>query len=60
MQTVTLLLEQGAYVDLQDQKDNTALHNAVSSKSEKIVGTLLNPGASNLCNSQGMTPLASL
>ena len=57
VETVTLLIEQGAYVDLQDEKDNTALHNAVSSKSEEIVGTLLNAGASNLCNSQGMTPL---
>ena len=57
VETVTLLIEQGAYVDLQDQKDNTALHNAVSSKSEEIVGTLLNAGASNLCNSEGMTPL---
>ena len=56
-ETVTLLIEQGAYVDLQDQKDNTALHNAVRRKSEEIVGTLLNAGASNLCNSQGMTPL---
>ena len=57
VETVTLLIEQGAYVDLQDEKDNTALHNAVSRKSEEIVGTLLNAGASNLCNSQGMTPL---
>ena len=57
VETVSLLIEQGAYVDLQDEKDNTALHNAVSRKSEEIVGTLLNAGASNLCNSQGMTPL---
>ena len=57
VETVTLLIEQGAYVDLQDEKDNTALHNAVSRKTEEIVGTLLNAGASNLCNSQGMTPL---
>ena len=57
VETVTLLIEQGAYVDLQDEKDNTALHHAVSSNTEEIVGTLLNAGASNLCNSQGMTPL---
>ena len=57
VETVSLLIEQGAYVDLQDEKDNTALHNAVSRKSEEIVGTLLNAGASNLCNSQGMTSL---
>ena len=57
VETVTLLIEQGAYVDLQDEKDNTALHNAVSSNTGEIVGTLLNAGASNLCNSQGMTPL---
>ncbi|CAH3176235.1 unnamed protein product [Porites evermanni] len=56
-ETVTLLIEQGAYVDLQDQKGNTALHNVVRRKSEEMVGTLLNAGASNLCNSQGMTPL---
>ena len=57
VETVTLLIEQGAYVDLQDEKYNTALHNAVSSNTEEIVGTLLNAGASNFCNSQGMTPL---
>ena len=32
VETVTLLIEQGAYVDLQDEKDNTALHNAVTLK----------------------------
>ena len=57
VETVTLLIEQDACVHCQDEKGNTALHNAARRKSEEIVGTLLNAGASNLCNSQGMTPL---
>ena len=57
VETVCLLIEQGACVDLKDKKGNTALHNAVSSNTEVIVHTLLDYGASNLCNSQGMTPL---
>ena len=55
--TVSLLIEHGASVDLQDQCGNTALHYAVTEKSEETVCALVNAGASRLCNGRELTPL---
>ena len=52
-----LLIENGANVDLQDKSGNTALHYAVNSRDMSVVLNLVKAGASQLCNSQGLTPL---
>ena len=62
---VTSLVKCGANVHLQDKYDNTALHYAAglsvderfSDDLPEIVETLLNLGASHMCNHQGLTPL---
>ena len=58
---VAMLIENGAKVDLQDVDGNTALHHAVNKKvldyTREICLALLTAKASNLCNSQGWTPL---
>ena len=58
---VVMLIENGAKVDLQDVDGNTALHHAVNNPTleytTEICLALLTDKASNLCNSQGWTPL---
>ena len=54
---VTFLIKHRADVDLQDKDGDTALHYAASSSLPEIVETLLNLGASHMCNHQGLTPL---
>ena len=62
---VTSLVKCGANVDLQDRYGNTALHYAAglsvderfSDDLPEIVETLLNLGASHMCNHQGLKPL---
>ena len=50
-----LLIENDANLDLQDKSGNTALHYAVNSRDKSVI--LVDAGASQLCNSQGLTPL---
>ena len=50
-----LLIENDANLDLQDKSGNTALHYAVNSYDKSVI--LVDAGASQLCNSQGLTPL---
>ena len=57
VEKVAMLIENGAKVDLQDVDGNTALHHAVLNNSTEICHALLTAKASNLCNSQGWTPL---
>ena len=52
-----LLIENGANLDLQDKSGNTALHYAVNSVCREMSVVLVDAGASQLCNSQGLTPL---
>ena len=47
---VTFLIKHGADVDLQDKDGDTALHYPASSSLPEIVETLLNLGASHMCN----------
>ncbi|KAM7432894.1 Protein fem-1 B [Porites harrisoni] len=62
---VTSLVKCGANVDLQDKYGNTALHYAAglsvderfSDDLPEIVETLLDLGASHMCNHQGLKPL---
>ena len=60
---VAMLIENGAKVDLQDGNGNTALHHAMLNSDDSLEYTpeiclaLLTAKASNLCNSQGCTPL---
>ena len=56
---VTSLVKCGANVHLQDKYGNTALHYAARFRDglPEIVETLLNLGASHMCNHQGLTPL---
>ena len=60
---VAMLIENGAKVDLQDVDGNTALHHAMLNSHDshkytpEICLALLTAKASNLCNSQGWTPL---
>ena len=62
---VTSLVKCGANVDLQDKYGNTVLHYAAglsvderfSDDLPEIVETLLNLGASHMCNHQGLKPL---
>ena len=55
---VTYLINKGAFMDLQ-YKDagNTALHDAVEGGYLEVVSQLLDLGASQLPNNQGLTPL---
>ena len=60
VEEVTLLIEHGAKVELQDQNGDTALHYAARVEKETSANfcKLLTAGASLLCeNSQGLTPL---
>ena len=50
-----LLIENDANLDLQDKSGNTALHYAVNSRDKSVI--LVDAGAFQLCNSQGLTPL---
>ena len=54
---VTYLINKGAFVDLQDTNGNTALHYAVEGGHLEVVSQLLSLGASQLPNSEGLTPL---
>ena len=56
---VTILVENGANMDVQNQAGDTALHYAVRStrNSSEVVHKLLTLGASHLRNHKGLTPL---
>jgi len=54
---VTILVEHGANIDLQDKQGDTALHCAVCSNSLEVAHALLSHGASQLFSNQGLTPL---
>ena len=57
LSVVTYLINKGAFMDLQGKDDRTALHHAVQGGHLKIVSELLAPGASQLPNNLGLTPL---
>ena len=56
---VTILVENGANMDIQNQDGDTALHYAVCAtrNSSEVVHKLLTLGASHLRNHKGLTPL---
>ncbi|KAM7439076.1 Protein fem-1 B [Porites harrisoni] len=56
---VTILVENGANMDIQNQNGDTALHYAVCAtrNSSEVVNKLLTLGASHLRNQKGLTPL---
>ena len=56
---VTILVENGANMDMQNQNGDTALHYAVCAtrNSSEVVHKLLSLGASHLRNHKGLTPL---
>ena len=54
---VTFLVEHGANLDLQDKDGNTALHHAITCGFDTVVHKLLDFGAAQLCNKDGLTPL---
>ena len=56
---VTILVENGANMDIQNQNGDTALHYAVCAtrNSSEVVNKLLTLGASHLRNHKGLTPL---
>ena len=58
LNSVKFLIEQGAAVDLQDQKGDTALLYAVMTDEPffQVVNSLLIAGASRLFNVSGLTP----
>ena len=57
LDVVKLFINKGAFMDLQDEDGNTALHYAVKGGHLKIVSELLALGASQLPNDLGLTPL---
>ena len=57
LDVVNFLLEKGANIDHQNSDGETALHYAVAGDSSDVVHTLMSRGASQLYNSNGMTPL---
>ena len=54
---ITYLINKGAFVDLQAEDGNTALHYAAQRGHLEVVSQLLDHGASQLPNNQGLTPL---
>ena len=54
---VTFLIEHGANLDLQDKDGNTALHHATRCGSYTMIHKLLDFGAAQLYNKDGLTPL---
>ena len=54
---VTFLVEHGANIDVQDEEGNTALHHAVLNKSSEVAHKLTTLGASQLHNTNRLTPL---
>ena len=57
LSVVTYLINKGAFIDLQANEGSTALHIAVERSRLEIVSQLLDLGASQLPNNQGLTPL---
>ena len=57
LSVVTYLIDKGAFMDLQDNKGCTALHDAAQRGYLEMVSQLLALGASQLPNNQGLTPL---
>ena len=57
LDVVKLFINKGAFMDLQDEDGDTALHYAVKGGHLKIVSELLALGASQLPNDLGLTPL---
>ena len=57
LHVVKLFINKGAFIDLQDEDGDNALHYAVKGGHLKIVSELLALGASQLPNDLGLTPL---
>ena len=57
LDVVKLFINKGAFIDLQDEDGDNALHYAVKGGHLKIVSELLALGASQLPNDLGLTPL---
>ena len=57
VRAVTFLVKHGANVDAQDKEGNTALHHAVFDRKVELIHTLFALGASQLYNSQRLTPV---
>ena len=57
LDVVKLFINKGAFIDLQDEDGDNALHYAVKGGHLKIVSELLALGASQLPNGLGLTPL---
>ena len=54
---VTFLVKHGANLDLQDEHGNTALHHAITCGFYAVIHKLLDFGAAQLYNKDGLTPL---